>query len=96
MSLTSEAGPVEGIHGDHGLRDAGRTADSGLVQGSDPEDVRMALRQSCDGEAGVLRRDVVTLSPVVSAHLAPAQKDISVIKNVIKTVCDDVIGADYR
>lgn len=74
VTLTSEAGSVGGIHGNHSLRDTGRTADSCLVQGPHPEGVRAPLHQSCDGEAGVLHRFVVTLSPVVSAHLAPAQK----------------------
>lgn len=74
MSLTSEAGSVGGIHGNHGLGDTGRTADSCLVQGPDPKDVRTPLHQSCDGEAGILHWDVIALSPVVSAHLAPAKK----------------------
>lgn len=71
VPLTSEAGSVGGIHGDHGLGHTGRTAGSGLVQGPHPEDVGAALYQSCDGEAGVLHWDVIALSPVVGAHLTP-------------------------
>ncbi len=77
MSLTSEAGPVGGIHGNHGLGDTGGTADSCRVQGLDPKDVRTPLHQSCDGEAGVLHWGVITLSPVVSAHLTPAKKFVN-------------------
>lgn len=69
--LTSEAGPVRGVHGDHGLGDAGRTANTRLVDGAHPEDVGAPLHQACDREACVLHRDVIALSPVLRAHLTP-------------------------
>lgn len=72
VSLTSEASSVRGIHGNHGLGDAGWTADSCHVQGPHPKDVRTSLHQSCDREAGVLHWVFITLSPVMGAHLAPA------------------------
>lgn len=72
LSLTSEACSVRGIHGNHCLGDTGRTADSRLVQGPHPKDIRAALHQPCDGEAGVLHRGIITLRPVMGAHLTPA------------------------
>ena len=70
-SRTSEATSVGVIHGDHGLGDAGRTADSCHVQGPHPEGVGAALHQPGDGEAGVLHRAFIALSPVMGAHLTP-------------------------
>ena len=74
VSLTSESSSVGWIHGHHGLRDARCSAHTCFVQGSHPEDVRTALHQPGDGEAGVLDRGVVTLSPVMGAHLTPAKR----------------------
>lgn len=71
LCLTSEACSVRGIHGYHGLRDAGWMADSGLVHGTHPKHVRPPLHQSCDREASVLDWDFITPSPVMGAHLTP-------------------------
>lgn len=71
-SLTFEASPVRGIHGYDGLRDTGGTADSCPVQSPHPEDVRTALHQPRDREAGVLDRGIVALCPVVGSHFTPA------------------------
>lgn len=72
--LTSEAGSVRGIHGNHRLRDTRWTAESCAVQGPHPEYVGAPLHQARDRETGVLDRDIVALSPVVSAHLTPAKE----------------------
>lgn len=73
-SLTTEAGSVRGIHGHHCLRDTRWTADTCLVQGRHPEDVRTALHQTCDGKAGVLDWSVIALGPVVGSHLTPVNE----------------------
>lgn len=72
--LTSQAGSVRRIHGNHRLRGAGWTAHSCLIQGSHTEDVGPPFHQTCHREAGVLHWDVIALSPVVCAHLTSAKE----------------------
>lgn len=84
VSRTSEAGSIRGIHSNHGLRNTWGTADSCLVHGPHPECVGAPLHQPCHREAGVLNWVVITLSPVVGAHLTPAtQKNVSVTSNTV-------------
>lgn len=72
--LTSHAGSVRRIHGNHGLRGAGWTAHSCLIQGSHTEDVGPPFHQTRHREAGVLHWDIIALSPVVCAYLASAKE----------------------
>lgn len=83
--LTSEAGPVWGVHGDHSLGDTGRTANSRLIQGPHPKNVRPPLHQTRYGEARILHWDVIALSPVLRADLPPDKETHIVLKKVTLT-----------
>lgn len=96
VPLTSESGSVRRIHSNHGIRDTGWTADSCFVQGPHPKDVRTPLHQSCDGEAGILDWDIIALSPVVSANLAPAQKNRNILDGLTPHATLQFTGTDWQ
>lgn len=73
-SLTSETGPVSWVHGNYRVRDTRRATHPGQVQSANPENVSAPLYEPGDWETGIFYWSVITLDPVMSANLTPANR----------------------
>lgn len=74
ISFTSKAGTVWWIHGNYRVRGPGRTAHTRIVEGSNPKGIGAALNKPSDRKTGILHWSVITLGPMMSAHLQPVKK----------------------
>lgn len=74
ISFTSKAGTVWWIHGNYRVRGPGWAAHTRIVEGSDPKGVGAALNKPSDRKTGILHWSVITLGPMMSAHLQPVKK----------------------
>lgn len=71
-SLTSQTSPIRWVHGSNRVRDPRRVTHPSKVQSTNPENVSTPLYEPGDGKTSIFYWGVITLGPVLSANLTPA------------------------